>query len=957
MIRKPYNRFISVRLLRSLAVPLLIFCGGRVVYGASIFSAPSPIVSKSPNTVETVSLPVDQSLIDFDVSRITNKAAALLKKAESGPYEIYFWDIPGQSTSTWRLPEGFIPKSIVWHPNDPQKFFVLGRQKARSAILACSWKQGEWASQAIYRSTETLRRLVIGPSPFDTGDAAGSKPYYRLFVGVTQPDGSYLVRSITEQGTRPYDVLSPRPTSDEEMARTLMAASALPVGFNSVGNVLLWEDATKNFHVAIYGQKNWAATHDLSIAEIHDGWVGMTPNGLGLMHWLPKQAGVTLYIGRDASSTTVASDRTFVMPPSQVEDGRGLVGLVKEKGLDQLVYVPIDVPLADVTNAWMFVEGPRDLSLFKNEGGLLRDLPKDQLYQLYDSELYSSGGYDPSSPTRPYLVTTDAFWELWAAAYEGVFILNERLQAIPNFWQFVDEARDYFKMSRPNSPWRRIFLVVSSLRDTALPGGEERARILAGEGRYPSTITGQTLDYAEFKPRGHYALTETQQAYFRAFRYLTTIDLTPDLVNDLRLIPAATRDKASTWIAAYDGFGAPSQDSVVWKHGKRNDLAYVRHPSKKDSVFPLGWGFDNEVLNSTLFHPDWPEEEQIRSQDSPRLVPSGLDVAAALGSKFAAQILSDNGDIKRYPALMPVLSDLQARFDGYSKRLNNNASLYDRWLTALSQQWADDVAPPIPNQGERLWRSKRLQTGLASWATLRHATLLINRRVAAECGEAGFEYIRYAPPRGYVEPDPATFNRIAQLFDQQARWIQETWKQSPPGAIPEQSFSGERNSAPVKDGVLRRLRESSERARHFGAMATKQLTGQSLSPQEYEDILYVGRAVEHNFLVFKSLAREDFALSNPLPIPKVADVSGGGPLATQILSAAVGRPMEWDEIVPFDGRRQIVKGVTYSYYEFTTPSPITDEEWLKRLPDEPHPAWVAAFVSTATLSCPARPTY
>ena len=43
-------------------------------------------------------------------------------------------------------------------------------------------------------------------------------------------------------------------------------------------------------------------------------------------------------------------------------------------------------------------------------------------------------------------------------------------------------------------------------------------------------------------------------------------------------------------------------------------------------------------------------------------------------------------------------------------------------------------------------------------------------------------------------------------------------------------------------------------------------------------------------------------------MPKIADVAGGGPFKIPFLMAAVGRPMEWDHIVPYFGRRQIAKG-------------------------------------------------
>src|ERR1039458_489958 len=56
-------------------------------------------------------------------------------------------------------------------------------------------------------------------------------------------------------------------------------------------------------------------------------------------------------------------------------------------------------------------------------------------------------------------------------------------------------------------------------------------------------------------------------------------------------------------------------------------------------IFPLSWGFDNEVLLSTVYHSDWPAAEQITGTKGPRALPSGLDLAAALGSGYARSLL------------------------------------------------------------------------------------------------------------------------------------------------------------------------------------------------------------------------------------------------------------------------------------------------------------------------------
>ncbi|WP_295455364.1 DUF3160 domain-containing protein [uncultured Thiodictyon sp.] len=80
-------------------------------------------------------------------------------------------------------------------------------------------------------------------------------------------------------------------------------------------------------------------------------------------------------------------------------------------------------------------------------------------------------------------------------------------------------------------------------------------------------------------------------------------------------------------------------------------------------------------------------------------------------------------------------------------------------------------------------------------------------------------------------------------------------------------------------------------------------------------------------------------------MPKIADVAGDGPY----LMAAVGRPMEWDQVVPFYGRRQLVKGGVYSFYEFASPRLLDDAAWREMLGSQAHPAWIAPFVSHQTL--------
>jgi hypothetical protein len=195
------------------------------------------------------------------------------------------------------------------------------------------------------------------------------------------------------------------------------------------------------------------------------------------------------------------------------------------------------------------------------------------------------------------------------------------------------------------------------------------------------------------------------------------------------------------------------------------------------------------------------------------------------------------------------------------------------------------------------------------------------------------------------------FQAVAGLFDSAASAVQNSPALAV-GKVP--SEMGDEQA--LSQGVLRRLGEAAANARLFAGIARKETKGEALSSDDYEEILHVGRAAEYHFLIFKSLANPEFALSNPDPMPKIADVAGGAN-GIPYLHSAVGAPLEWDQIVPYFGRREIVKGSVYSYFEFPSAKPLTDTEWRARLAGEARPTWVAPFLSNEILSCPAKDPY
>ena len=935
---------------------------------AGVFDLGEITVAPSPTGVKYLELKSGEKVSDFSVAR-NGPETAVLVEGRTGGSKVLFWDLSSpDGISEWPAPRGFTPRYLAWHPV-AKSFFLAGKQGKEHVIMRVDKKADGWATKIVYRTQHEIRRLLAAPRPYAletdfSSDEPKTAQAYRIFFGLKNPDGTYSIKSVTEDGGREYQAIGSKKgftifKDSEVQPSAIEAPSALPLAFHPAGHILLWEDGNRDFQYAVYERDHWARSVKLAYPGVFQGTLTATPNGLGLIHWLPDSAGITLIGLHGGKKDILAAEHSFFCTPLCVPDGKGIVGPIKKDNGTVLAYVPVEMPLADVANAWMFSEDQGDRDLLSRKGGLLRDLPYDQLYSMYESEAYDCGQYDRSTPTRPYLVTTDIFWELLGAAYEGVFIIKERQRAIPAFWKFVDEADAYFRQAKPDSPWMKVFAVLEGIKKPVGENDDVRSELLriqkAGEEEY-SPLLGTEVDYAELKPRGHYTSSEDMSAYFKAFKYMTIpADKRPEdkplPVDDLINTTPEIRALARSWISTYNFFIAPSRGPVVWGD-TTPPPSYAKHPLERMRLFPLSWGFDNEVLFSTVFHGDLPEAEQITGPSGNRLIPSGLDVASALGSKFATSLLAT--EIKEYPPLGRILAELRTRLSENGKNVRDNTSMYNPWMEALGLQWADDTASPGGTLDKELWLAKRLQTGLASWATLRHATVLVNERTSAECGEAAFEPILLTPPRGYVEPDPKTFDAIANLFQSMEDFVQSSDFSSNEKAPKTDDEDGWN---PLKEGIVRRLSETAAKAKLFKTIAEKEIRGEPLSDREYEEILLVGRIAEHHLLIFKSLASKDHALSNPDPMPKITDAAGGGPAKIPFLMAAVGRPMEWDHIVPYFGRRQIAKGAVYSYYEFTSKKLMDDAEWLGSVPSRQHPSWISVFVSGSLPACPPRNPY
>jgi hypothetical protein len=139
-----------------------------------------------------------------------------------------------------------------------------------------------------------------------------------------------------------------------------------------------------------------------------------------------------------------------------------------------------------------------------------------------------------------------------------------------------------------------------------------------------------------------------------------------------------------------------------------------------------------------------------------RMMPDPLDVGfAALGNDAAAPLL--RGELETY-SYAPDLERMRRLVDAHGETYWG-ANLYNLWLSSLRTLSAPTtgVSPganaPAVTKTEA-WARRVLNTQLASWAELRHDTILYAKQSYTSGVACEF-------PDAYVEPNPAFFARVA----------------------------------------------------------------------------------------------------------------------------------------------------------------------------------------------------
>jgi hypothetical protein len=183
--------------------------------------------------------------------------------------------------------------------------------------------------------------------------------------------------------------------------------------------------------------------------------------------------------------------------------------------------------------------------------------------------------------------------------------------------------------------------------------------------------------------------------------------------------------------------------------------------------------------------------------------------------------------------------------------------------------------------------------------------------------------------RGYVEPQPGVYARLASL----SRMVSEGLSQ--------------RNLADDRDKEMFKIME--DLCINLKTISEKELNNEDLTKEEYEFIRGYGGSLEHLYMkAMEDNCRDKDARQclddNPAAI--VADVATDP--NGQVLEVAIGNIHPIYAVVPVDGKLRIAYGGIFSYYEFTHPMDdrLTDSKWRDLLTSEnapKQPDWTSIY--------------
>ena len=794
-------------------------------------------------------------------------------------------------------------------------------------------------------------------------NSSARKKYWPRFSPYTF-DENYRIAYVSEEKGR-KDIWWVRESGEHDQPITLPAEK-----IEENKNTPYWKNTDfSNFIMKGGDVPEWSPSGDTLIYKIegnhykalaysyHHWWRETSipvPSSKGILSWAPNQSSFLEYdflqkksyvVPRDSlNKRDVLKGKALTSSPTFFPDGKGLAFTYNKDGKRILAIEPYDDPLGDVVNLWMYPysKSQRDKLIMNHL--LFFNAKHEQIYGLYETEPYKR---DPNEHAKSYLVTSDAVLETFYAAFSALLDHIERQEFVNALQEFVSKGLEVTQEKKVSRDVENLFLTgLLLLKPDAVKNIPheiqdviERIHKASGIGK---PLFGKEIVYGDFFIRGKYEKSKDLQPYFRTLKWFQTFKFDLKDENDRKyvsqILKVTTSPKVYPSIERINllikevigesrNYGPLTLKELQEKGALpeiKPNLPWIQQLQDIFTLLPSIYTLDAFVFDELVTHLRRPET--VGTQENPRLLPVGMDIMAAFGSGEAKTILIEELKEGRFANYEKRLDEVARRIKQFSQNVWDQ-NIYHNWLDTLSILIKDPPERSPEFTKTKAWKRKQLNTALGSWVNLRYETIGWVEQVAAESGEGGYERLNIGMPRGYVEPNPLFFKSLSKGFERMSDKFKQIIKN------PE-----------LKNAVMERVNNYRKHLKVLEVIAQKELDNETLTDEEYGEILCIGRTVEHFILLMNSLNTqqdEGGGLKNPDSIRKIVDVQMD-PTNYARLYEALGFVHEINVMVPYYGRKEIVKGPIYSYYEFVSPELLDSQKW--RQMDKPKlPVWIEGY--------------
>src|SRR5262249_30326518 len=142
----------------------------------------------------------------------------------------------------------------------------------------------------------------------------------------------------------------------------------------------------------------------------------------------------------------------------------------------------------------------------------------------------------------PIFASLDGFLEVMHTGFQSIFILGENEVSRPRFEKMLQRIK-------ASSQKRAAQIADVGLQMLAGKYEHPEAKLVLAEGLAKSALHNREIDFQDFHPRGPYDASAELRNYFRAFKYLNQLRVSPEERSALRA-DAALVAAWKEWVGA-----------------------------------------------------------------------------------------------------------------------------------------------------------------------------------------------------------------------------------------------------------------------------------------------------------------------------------------------------------------------------------------------------------------------